>query len=521
MGTVREITDSGLPDNVAESLFQDDLGQIWVGTQSGVAVFKSDRFVPVASVPYGIVYSFAEDSAGNVWMSHQEGLFQLFRARVVERIPWAKLGRREPATALLHDAVQGGLWLGFRDGGVAYFKDGQLRASYAGAEGLGEGMVRGFYIDGNGTLWAATDGGLSRIKDGRVLTLTSQNGLPCNTVHWMMEDDAHSVWLYLACGLVRIARSELDAWVSHPKQTIQRDGFRQFRRSEQPSVYGRLWHGCRKIRGWQIVVLAFRRRQRHRSAASCVQQTPAAGPHRADHRRRQTIRPQARDAPARQRPQPPNRLHRPEPGRAGRRSTSSTSWRDRTGTGRKSINERQATYTNLPPRNYRFRVIASNNSGVWNETGDTLEFSIAPAYYQTTWFYASCVAAFLAMLWGLYRLRLYQIRREFNAQLDGRVDERLRVARELHDTLLQSFQASLIQMQAARNMFARRPEKAVQSLDNAITTAAGAVAEGRRRDPELARPAGRRRRSRATAHGGRPGAGALRGGARRIHRSSA
>lgn len=143
------------------------------------------------------------------------------------------------------------------------------------------------------------------------------------------------------------------------------------------------------------------------------------------------------------------------------------------------INERHAVYTNLRPRNYRFRVIACNNSGVWNETGDTLEFSIAPAYYQTTWFYASCVAAFLAMLWGLYRLRLYQVRREFNAQLDGRVDERLRVARELHDTLLQSFQASLIQMQAARNILDRRPDKAGQSLDKAITTAAGAVAEGR------------------------------------------
>ena len=128
---------------------------------------------------------------------------------------------------------------------------------------------------------------------------------------------------------------------------------------------------------------------------------------------------------------------------------------------------------------------------MWNETGDTLEFSIDPAYYQTTWFYASCVAAFLAMLWGLYRLRLYQIRREFNAQLDGRVDERMRVARELHDTLLQSFQASLIQMQAARNVLARRPEKAEQSLDKAITTAAGAVAEGRSAIQNLrAHPAG-------------------------------
>jgi signal transduction histidine kinase len=158
---------------------------------------------------------------------------------------------------------------------------------------------------------------------------------------------------------------------------------------------------------------------------------------------------------------------------------------------REAVNEFRIEYSNLPPRQYRFRVIASNNSGVWNETGDTLEFSIAPAYYQTAWFGAACMAAFLTMLWGLYRFRSYQVQREFNAQLDGRVDERLRVARDLHDTLLQSFQASLIQMQAARNMFARRPEKAVQSLDDAITMAAGAVAEGRSAIQDLrAQPVG-------------------------------
>ena len=79
-GTIREITDSGLPDK-AHSLFQDARGQLWVGTPSGVAFLKSDRFVPVASVPYGIVYSFTDDSAGNVWVSHQEGLFHLFQER--------------------------------------------------------------------------------------------------------------------------------------------------------------------------------------------------------------------------------------------------------------------------------------------------------------------------------------------------------------------------------------------------------------------------------------------------------
>ncbi len=81
--TIQEIADSGLPDK-AQSLFQDARGQMWVGTQNGVAFLKSDRFVPVASVPYGIVFSFAEDRAGNLWMSHQEGLFRLLRERVVE-----------------------------------------------------------------------------------------------------------------------------------------------------------------------------------------------------------------------------------------------------------------------------------------------------------------------------------------------------------------------------------------------------------------------------------------------------
>jgi signal transduction histidine kinase len=142
-------------------------------------------------------------------------------------------------------------------------------------------------------------------------------------------------------------------------------------------------------------------------------------------------------------------------------------------------NRRQAFYTNLRPRNYRFSVIACNNSGVWNEAGAALDFSVAPTYYQTLWFQVLGAAAFLALVWLLHRYRVHQIAREFNARLEGRVDERLRVSRELHDTLLQSFQASLIQMQAARDLFSRRPPQAAQNLDDAISMAAGAIAEGR------------------------------------------
>jgi ligand-binding sensor domain-containing protein len=113
--------------------------------------------------------------------------------------------------------------------------------------------VNGLRLDPDGTLWAATEGGLSRVKDGHVATLTSKNGLPCDTVHWSLEDDDHSVWLYTACGLVRIARSELDAWSADPKRTIQATvfdnsdgvrstaGFSSYNPRVAKSTDGRIW----------------------------------------------------------------------------------------------------------------------------------------------------------------------------------------------------------------------------------------------------------------------------------------
>jgi signal transduction histidine kinase len=116
---------------------------------------------------------------------------------------------------------------------------------------------------------------------------------------------------------------------------------------------------------------------------------------------------------------------------------------------------------------------------VWNEAGASFDFSIAPAYYQTGWFRALSALAFLGLLWALYRYRLHQIAREFNARLEERVNERTRIAGELHDTLLQSFQGLMFRFQAARNIVLRRPEEAVQALDGALERTEQAIAEGR------------------------------------------
>ena len=181
---------------------------------------------------------------------------------MVQQISWARLGHKESASALAADPLRGGLWLGFFEGGIAYFSDGQVRASYSAADGLGEGHVSDLRLDDDGTLWAATEGGLSRLKDGRIATLRSSNGLPCDAVYWMMEDDAHALWLYMTCGLVRIARSELDAWLTDPKRTIQVAVFDYFRWSTAQCRLLRLRSAGRQDLGWKIVVQVFRWRQR-------------------------------------------------------------------------------------------------------------------------------------------------------------------------------------------------------------------------------------------------------------------
>ena len=144
------------------------------------------------------------------------------------------------------------------------------------------------------------------------------------------------------------------------------------------------------------------------------------------------------------------------------------------------VNNRHVQYSNLAPGSYRFRVIASNNSGVWNEQGDSREFFIAPAYWQSNWFRTACVLAFAGLLWLLYWLRLRHISRQFALGLEARVAERTRIARDLHDTLLQSFQGLLLRFQTVRDMLLTRPIEAKEVLGIAIDQTADAITEGRK-----------------------------------------
>jgi signal transduction histidine kinase len=146
---------------------------------------------------------------------------------------------------------------------------------------------------------------------------------------------------------------------------------------------------------------------------------------------------------------------------------------------REVVNVREVHYTNLAPKHYRFVVKACNNSGVWNEEGAALDFAIAPAYYQTNWFRALCVAAFLVLLWTAYQLRLRQLARQFNMRLEERVGERTRIARELHDTLLQGAHGLLLRFEVVSQLWADRPKEAKEKLESAIKQTADFITEAR------------------------------------------
>ena len=477
----RRRNDPGLPDDLIQSLFEDERGRIWVSGSRGLAAFEDGKFTAVPAVPGGFTHAIASDNRGGLWLSlwltsNDYGLAHLVDGKIIEHSPWQKLGGG-PGTGLVPDPG-GGVWTGLLSGGIAYFRAGQIRNLSLSDDASAIRKVLDISRDRDGTMWVATDNGLSRITNGRVATLTTDNGLPCKTVHWIIEDQLASYWLYTACGLVRIARIELDAWTADPKRIIRSTTFdsadgillvpilRPSRPAVTKSSDGKIWF----VNGATVSFID----PSHISINTLpppvhIEQITADGT-AFEARPGLQLPPLVRNL---QIDYTALGLVVPEKNQfrvmlEGR----DIDWQD---VGMR----RQAFYTDLAPGSYRFRVRGSNNSGVWNEAGAMLEFSIAPAYYQTRWFAALVVAGVFGLLWAGYHARVRQVARQYERRLDERLNERTRIARELHDTLLQGFHGLLLRFQTVSHLLPNRPVEAKDNLDAAIDQAARAITEGR------------------------------------------
>jgi signal transduction histidine kinase/ligand-binding sensor domain-containing protein len=466
---------NGLPGERVTSLLEDHAGRLWVGVDNELYVYDGGKFRQVRhpkSAPLGVITAIAQDRDGTVWaeaMGSPTKLVRIQNGEVREEIP----APRVPIANAIAAAPHRGIWLGLVSGDLARYQNGQLETFPMPAK---NGGIRQILVGPDGSVLGASAAGLVDWWNGRLRTLTSQNGLPCDKLYGLVLDSENSLWLYAECGLVKLASKELLEWRNNANTIVKVetfdifDGARPWSTTFQPSASrspdGRLWFAN------ENVVQMIDPGNLDRNAVSPPVHVEEV---LADHKTysstaRVRLPPRTRDieidytALSFVAPQKVRFRYKLE----GR----DASWQE-PGT------RRQAFYSDLPPGKYRFRVIACNNDGVWNDEGATLDFNVTPAWFQTIWFRTLCVVAFFLSLGGLYQMRLRQMRHQFNVSLEARVNERTRIARELHDTLLQSFNALLLRLQTAADLLSTRPEEAKHTLDSTIDQTAQALIEGR------------------------------------------
>jgi signal transduction histidine kinase/ligand-binding sensor domain-containing protein len=477
-GTVSSIrTGSGLPGHQVSSLLEDRAGNMWVGVDDGLYVFKSGRFRRLPepnNQPLGMVVGMTEDNDGDIWaecLSNPRKLVRIRDFQVREEFPASQI---PPGHSLASDP-HGGIWIATKKGDITLLRNGVLETKFPLNAG-GNPFNRQIMSKADGSVLAGSENGLVEWRQGKVHRMTTKNGLPCNSVISFIEDKENRWWLYTGCGVLQIPDSEVERWRANPETIVQArvydvlDGARPAGGpSFDAAAYssdGRVWFAT----GFVVQMVDPSRLSQKALPAQAYIESLVADRKEFKATPNLKVPPNPRDlqidytSPTFLIPQRVKFRYRLD--------NYDRDWHE-AGT------RRQAFYTDLPPGKYSFRVIAANSDGVWNDNAATLDFSVAPAYYQTNWFRALCAVFVLALLGAAYQWRMRHLHHQFEMTLEARVGERTRIARELHDTLLQSFHGLLLRFQTVSQLLPDRPMEAKEKLDNAIDQAAEAVTEGR------------------------------------------
>lgn len=435
----------GVPGDQYTSLFEDHAGQMWIGIDNTLWIYTNGAFHRVTrrdGRDTGVIADIAEDVDNNIWaesIGPPRALLRIRGPTVEEELPASVI----PAAHTIGADRESGIWLGLLNGDLARYRHGNFETFHF--EHALPSHVLQISVDPDGSVLGATPVGLIGWRNGIQRTLTVKNGLPCDAVFAFVRDSHGALWLYTQCGLIQIADAALQAWWEHSDAKIplrifdSSDGVQPEGapfRSAAMSPDGRLW----------FVNLSLLQMIDPAHLDGNLIPPPVHIEQIVADRRNYLIKDGLR-LPALTRdleidytalsfmaPQKMRFRYRLE----GR----DTEWQD-------SGTRRQAFYTDLRPGLYRFRAIASNNEGVWNETGAAVDFEIPPAFFQTKWFLAIWILGAAAVLWLLFILRLRQLQERMRGRLEERLSERERIARDLHDTLLQGMQGLVFKFQAA------------------------------------------------------------------------
>lgn len=436
----------GLPGHGPTSLFEDSRGRLWVGVDNGLAWRDRGRFfsfrMPDGGA-IGIVRAMAEDRDGDLWVlttASDRPLLRIRGEQIAEALPVERLGG-SLVRAIAADP-EGGLWLGLEGAEVKRYRNGKLEA-HGSVGDPSRQLIYNLLPDVRG-LWVVMHRGLGLLRHGKLSTLDTRNGFPCDSLEDAIWGGDGSLWLKTVCGLVRIPAGELDAWTRQPDRRVQfrvldafdgaQAGLSPFTPRSARSLDGRLWFAIEEA-GLQVVDPGKIAGNRLPPPVQILRVVADRKGHEPEPGLR--LPPLTRDleidytALSFVIPEKVRFRYRLEGEGSG--------WHD-AGT------RREAYFNNLKPGNYRFNVVACNNDGLWNETGAILEFTLLPAFYQTGWFLLLCAVATGCLVWAGYQRHLRQVTTRLDLQFQERLAERTRIAQDLHDTLLQGFLSASMQL---------------------------------------------------------------------------
>ena len=467
----------GLSNSFVWSVSEDARGRLWAGTWGGgLFVQNGARFDPVPGFedPSTPVLALLHASDGTTWIGTQTGLGHYQN----EKVEW--YGRNKgliypDVRAVVQDS-RGAVWFGMLGGGLGLLKDGAVR-QFRKVNGLSSDFVQCLRLDGDGSLWIGTfDGGLDRLKGGRFAAITTSHGLPSDVICDIEDDGRGNLWFSSHAGIFRASKRLLHLCADGLTNSVhclsfgKGDGLPTLECSGgfQPAGCrtsdGRLWFPTSK----GLVVLDPNEANiNHLPPPVIVESLLLDG--------KPLVKMPATSGPARI----PAGQHRFEFQYTGlslvvpekvkfkyRLEGLERDWID-AGT------NRTALYSFVPPGDYTFHVIACNNDGIWNDTGQSMAITVLPLLSQTWWFKVSgglvVVALVGAGVWFGTRRRMHRtLERLEREQAVER--ERARIAKDIHDDLGASLTRITLLSQSARGDL-DHPAEAAANLDRIYQTA--------------------------------------------------
>jgi signal transduction histidine kinase/ligand-binding sensor domain-containing protein len=447
-------------------IMEDRSGILWFGTygrglysydpNSGRSQSYRHNSADPTSLSSDIVWGTFEDHAGNLWVGTTDGLDLLDRDKRSFHVYRPELiGGLKQVYVRFAEDEKGTLWLGTLQSGLQHFDPVThqftvYKSNPSDPYALGDDSVGAVYIASTHLIWIGTGNGLNRLDPatGKFTAYDSHNGLSGNLIDCILEDDRGYLWMNTNKGLSKF--NPMSATFANYSAA---DGL--------PGTDLTGWAACSKSRRGELFFAGF---------AGAVGFFP-------DKVEGVPYSPQVvltdlelSGAPATigaggpltqsiaytDRIVLPHELNIFSLTFAGLHYFSPESNRYRyklEGLDRNwyevGSNNRRATYTTLPAGSYTFRVQAATARGAWSEPGTSLQVVILPAWWATWWFRAGYVTLFALAIWGAYLVRVRQLSRQLTMRMQERVDERTRIARDLHDTLLQGLVSASLQLEVA------------------------------------------------------------------------